>query len=194
MVKGGARRFSPRFSTAVWAGAVKLQTEILDLMAKIHAGLEQLAELLPTLAYQYHRLILVVGPHGTGKTRLLTELSRHAGASVPYLNVNLALSERLLDLTTKERPLRIRRLLAEIIDEHQADTLALDNIELLFEPTLHQDPLVLLQGLSRNKSLIVAWGGTYDERRRVLTYAEPGHPEYRRYERPEVMVITLSQQ
>jgi hypothetical protein len=160
-------------------------------MRSIATKLNQLNNLLSTLPHQYHRLILVVGRHGAGKTRLLKELSRRAGGAIPYLNLNLALSQQLLDLTGKERPLRARRLLAEILDEQPQETLAMDNIELLFEPTLHQDPLVLLQGLSRNKSLIAAWPGTYDEAGQMLTYAEPGHPEYRRYQRPEVMVVRM---
>ena len=155
------------------------------------AKLDELNNLLPTLPQQYHRLILVVGGHGVGKTRLLKKFSRRAEGAVPYLNLNLALSGRLLDLTGKERPLRARRLLAEILDERPEETLALDNIELLFEPTLHQDPLVLLQGLSRNRSLIVSWPGNYDKTGSILTYAEPGHPEYRRYQKPEAVVITL---
>jgi hypothetical protein len=110
---------------------------------------------------------------------------------MPYLNLNLHLSQRLLELTGKQRPLRVRRSLAEIIDNHPGPTLAVDNIELLFEPSLHQDPLALLKELSRNKSLIVAWGGPYDDQRQVLTYAEPGHPEYRRYERPGVNVVMM---
>ena len=156
-------------------------------MASILSKVTELEELLPTLFQQYHRFVLVVGPAGAGKTPLLKELCRRH--DFPYLNVNLALSQRLLSLTSKERPLRVRRLLAEAIDEHPQDTIALDNIELLFDPTLHQDPLVLLQGLSRNKTLIAAWGGTYQDS--ILTYAEPGHAEYRRYERPTVIVISM---
>jgi hypothetical protein len=106
--------------------------------------------------------------------------------NIPYLNLHL--SQRLLDLTGKERLLRVRRILAQIIDSHPEPLLAVDNIELLFEPGLQQEPLALLQELSRNKSLVVAWGGDYGKQKRVLTYAEPGHPEYRRYERPEVVV------
>ena len=83
------------------------------------------------------------------------------------------------------------RILAQIINGYPEPVLTVDNIELLFEPSLQQEPLALLQELSRNKSLIVAWGGSYDEQRRVLTYAEPGHPEYRRCERPEVVVVTM---
>lgn len=151
--------------------------------------LEKLNHLLPTLPQQYYQLVLIAGLHGTGKTRLLKELSNQQ--NIPYLNLNLHLSQRLLDLTTKQRPLRVRRILAQIVDSYPEPTLAVDNIELLFEPTLQQEPLALLQELSRNKSLIVAWGGSYAEQNRVLTYAEPGHPEYRRYERLEVIIVAI---
>jgi len=151
----------------------------------------ELERLLPDVARQYHRCILVVGPVRSGKTPLLKELCQRQG--IPYLNVNLALSQRLLNLTSKERPLRVRRLLDDVIGEQPGDVIVLDNVELLSDPALHQDPLVCLQALSRNKTLIVAWSGTYDEdgEKGVLTYAEPGHPEYRCYERPAVIVIVL---
>jgi hypothetical protein len=149
--------------------------------------LAELEELLPNIAQQYHRLALVVGPVGSGKTPLLKELCHRQ--DLLYLNVNLALSQRLLDLTSKERPLRARRLLADLIDERPGDIITLDNIELLFDPALHLDPLACLQGLSRNKTLIAAWGGDFV--RNVLIYAEPGHPEYHRYERPDVTVFVL---
>ena len=148
----------------------------------------ELERLLPNVARQYHRLVLVVGPARSGKTPLLKDLCQRQG--ITYLNVNLVLSQRLLDLTSKERPLRVRRLLDDVIGEQAGDVIVLDNIELLFDPALHQDPLVCLQALSRNKTLVVAWSGTYDEKR-VLTYAGPGHSEYRRYERPEVIVVAL---
>jgi hypothetical protein len=142
---------------------------------------------LPDVAQRYYRLILVVGPIGSGKTPLLKELCRRHSA--PYINVNLMLSQRLLDLTTKQRPLRVQQLLQGIVAEHAVDTVVLDNLELLFDPTLRQDPLALLQGLSRNRSIIAAWGGAYAGG--TLTYAEPGHPEYQRYQEPDAMVIPV---
>ncbi len=148
----------------------------------------EIERLLPGIARQYYRLALVVGPTGSGKTPLLKDLCRRQ--DIPYLNVNLTISQRLLNLTSKERPLRVRRLLDDVIGEQSGDVVVLDNIELLFDPALHQDPLVCLQVLSRNKIIVVAWSGTYDEKK-VLTYAEPGHPEYRRYERPEATIVTL---
>ena len=153
--------------------------------------LTKLIELIASLprAQPYYRLILVVGPIGSGKTPLLKALAREQ--EVPYLNLNLALSQRLLDVTTRERPLRARRIVENLIAQHPGDTIALDNIELLFDPALQLNPLALLQRLSRQRTVIAAWGGTYDAGRDVLTYAKPGHPEYTRCEEPEGMLLTL---
>jgi hypothetical protein len=64
----------------------------------------------------------------------------------------------------------------------------LDNIELLFAPELEQDPLRLLQRLSRNLTIVAAWPGTVDGG--CLTYAEPGHPETRRYSSPQACIVS----
>lgn len=125
----------------------------------------------------YHRLVLVVGGQRTGKTTALREFSE--SASLPFLNLNLALSQRLLELTSRTRSLSLPRLLAEIVASAGGDVVILDNIEILFDPALKQDPLRCLQGVSRNRTIVASWSGT--ARERTLTYAEPGHREYRRY-------------
>ena len=125
----------------------------------------------------YHRLVLVVGPARTGKTAALREVSERTGA--PLLNTNLELSRRLLDLAERQRPLRIQRFLEEIIAKNANDLVLLDNTELLFDVALRQDPLRLLQGLSRSRTVAASWNGTIDDGH--LRYAEPGHPEHQRY-------------
>jgi hypothetical protein len=125
----------------------------------------------------YHRLVLVVGGQRSGKTTALRELSE--SASLPFINLNLVLSQRLLELTSKARSLHLPKLLADIVASAGADVVILDNIEILFDPALHQDPLRCLQGVSRNRTIVASWSGT--ARDRTLTYAEPGHREYRRY-------------
>jgi len=125
----------------------------------------------------YYRLILMVGPAGSGKTSALRELS--ASTCAPLISVNLELSRRMLDMTERQRALRLPRLLGEIVGEARGELLLLDNIEILFDVHLKQDPLRLLQGLSRNKTVVAAWNGSVVDGH--MTYALPDHPEYRRY-------------
>ena len=144
----------------------------------------RIAERVTEAAGFYHRLILVVGPPRTGKTSALRDLADERGW--PLVNVNLALSEKLLEMTSKQRALHVPRILGEIACGHPGDVLLLDNTEVLFSPDLQQDPLRLLQGLSRNRTVIAAWSGQLDGEN--LTYAQPPHPEYRRYIRPQVII------
>ena len=85
----------------------------------------------------------------------------------------------MLDLTQRQRALQLPRLLREIVDKDAGKMTLLDNTELLFDVGLKQDPLRLLQGLSRNKTVVASWNGTIYNN--ILTYAEPAHPEYKRY-------------
>lgn len=130
-------------------------------------------------ALLYFRLVLAVGPVGTGKSALLRTLKDSTDA--PLLNVNLQLSRRLLELNERSRILRLPRILDDLVEAEArgADTVLLDNTELLFDAGLQQDPLRLLQNLSRHRTIVAAWLGSV--RNGVLTYAEPSHPEYRSY-------------
>lgn len=133
----------------------------------------------------YHQLVLLVGPPRSGKTTALRELA--SKKSWPMVNVNLALCERLLELTAKQRALRVSRLLGQIVKENAGDVLILDNIEVLFSLELQQDPLRLLQGLARNQILVAAWpGGFADDK---LTYADPTHPEFKNYHDPDAVIV-----
>jgi len=134
----------------------------------------------------YHRLVLVVGPAGSGKTKALKETA--ASTSAPVINVNLELSRRMLELTERQRALQLPRLLGEIVGEDAGDLVLLDNIEILFDVRLKQDPLRLLQGLSRNKTVVAAWNGSVADGQ--MTYAAPDHPEYRRYPARDLLVVS----
>lgn len=133
----------------------------------------------------YHRLILLVAPAGAGKTAALRDV--HVRTAAPLFNINLELSQRMLELTGRQRALQVPQLLSEIVSASAADVVLLDNIELLFDVLLKQDPLRLLQGLSRNQTVVVAWNGSIDDEH--LTYATPDHPEYRRYPLRDLLVV-----
>ena len=140
---------------------------------------------LPKTRDAYYKLILAVGPAGSGKTAGLIDLATRHGW--PRLNVNLRLAEHLLDLTQRQRAARVANILDEIIREASSDVALLDNIELLFAKDLAQDPLRLLQILSRSRTIVAAWPGNFHGG--FLTYAEPSHPEARRYPTPQVFIV-----
>jgi len=133
----------------------------------------------------YHRLVMLVAPAGAGKTAALQDV--HERTMAPLVNVNLELSRRMLDLTGRQRALQLPRLLAEIVGAYAADVVLLDNVEVLFDVSLKQDPLRLLQGLSRNKTVVAAWSGSIDGEHMV--YATPDHPEYKRYPLRDFLVV-----
>jgi hypothetical protein len=128
---------------------------------------------------------MLVAPAGAGKTAALRDV--HERTTAPLVNVNLELSRRMLDLTERQRALQLPRLLGEIVGVSAADVILLDNVEVLFDVLLKQDPLRLLQGLSRNKTVIAAWSGSIDGEH--LVYAKPDHPEYRRYPMRDLLVV-----
>lgn len=132
----------------------------------------------------YHRLVLIAAPSGSGKTAALQDVATRTGAQL--LNLNLELSRRMLDLTERQRALQLPRELEDVVGRDDQLVL-LDNIEILFDVTLKQDPLRLLQGVSRNRTVVAAWNGTLENK--YLTYATPEHPEYRRYPRLDLVVI-----
>jgi ABC-type lipoprotein export system ATPase subunit len=135
----------------------------------------------------YHRLVLVVGPSGSGKTSLLQEVSKQTGFR--YINLNLELSRALLELTERQRILRLPLLVDEIIGQTGDQVVLIDNLEILFEVSLKQDPLRLLQQISRNRTVVATWNGTMAGG--YLTYAAPNHPEYRRYPAHDLLPVTL---
>ena len=146
---------------------------------------DQIIQKIAQAVELYHRLIILVAPAGAGKTAILQDV--HTRSAAPLVNVNLELSRRLLDLTERQRALQLPRLLAECVNASATDVVLLDNIELLFDVSLKQDPLRLLQGLSRNMTVVAAWSGAIDGE--YLVYAAPGHPEYKRYPVRDLLIV-----
>lgn len=138
---------------------------------------DQIMQKIDQAAELYHRLLLVVGPSGAGKTSALRAVRKHIEA--PLININLELCKRMLDMTERQRMLQLPTLIGEIINEAGKNVVLLDNIEILFDISLKQEPLRLLQGISRNRTVVATWNGFIDSG--TLIYAVPEHHEYRRY-------------
>jgi len=140
-------------------------------------------------ANRYYKLILVIGPSGSGKTAGLRGLSEACG--YPYVNLNLLLGQKLLELPRKDRPLELLHLLQGIIAAAGNGIVLVDNTEILFDRSLRHDPLRCLQQASRANTIVASWSGKAEDR--TVTYAEPGHPEYRRYTEVDALIVAASQ-
>jgi hypothetical protein len=146
--------------------------------------LDQVLRALDQAAPLYERLVLVVAPSGAGKTKALQAVASRTGA--PCLNVNLAVSRALLDVPPHQRPLRVQRVLDELVDPGEQLTI-LDNLELLFDPALEVQPLGWLRRLARGRAVVAAWNGVLDQG--YVTYADEGDREYRREPAADVIVV-----
>jgi len=147
---------------------------------------DQIIHKLEGVAELYNRLILIVAPAGSGKTSALQAVKERTGA--PMINVNMELSRKMLDLTERQRALQVPQLINEIVTQSSSDIILLDNIEILFDTSIKQDPLRLLQGLSRNRTIVATWTGSISKGN--ITYATPEHPEYRKYHVRDFLVAS----
>ena len=133
-------------------------------------------------------LILLVGPPGSGKTQRLRQLA--AKLSSESINVGLELARLLAATPNNKRGFSAGELLREITNDHKTgDLLLLDNLELLFEPSLQINPLDLIKRLAHAQPVVAVWPGELRGDR--LTYADMSHPEHRDYSREGVVVFEV---
>ena len=139
---------------------------------------DRIERLIADVAHRNTKLVLLVGTHLTAKSSLLNDFASHV-TMVP-LNVGSKLGARLAMLPQKQRHLETGNILRDLAEQHaRGDLLLLDNIEILFDRTLHLDPLDLLKRHAHVRRVVLVWPGDLREGR--LTYAEKGHPEHQDY-------------
>ena len=150
--------------------------------------LAKLERLIGEIGDLNSKLILLVGPSHSGKTKLLRELG--GKLNIEPLNVGLELGRRLAATPNNKRGFSAGELLREIADnERTEDPLLLDNLELLFEPGLQINPLDLVRRLAHSKRVVAVWPGELRGDR--LIYADMSHPEHRDYSRDGVVVLEI---
>jgi hypothetical protein len=151
------------------------------------ALLERIASAMEDARGLFYRLVVVLQPEESERAHLGRLLAERY--ELGRVNVGLELGEKLMDLPARQRPLHVGRMLEDIAREVEERVIVLENIEILFEVSLKQEPLRLLQGLSRSRIVVAIWSGTLENGN--LIYAVPGHPEYRSYPATDLLLVDV---
>src|SRR5262245_19100018 len=125
----------------------------------------QLLNLVSTQRSAYHKLVIVVVPSNSGKTRLLKQLASSIDA--PVVNLNLKMSQGLLSLTKHQQGLKGEEIARNVVDEQNQFCLCLDNTELLFDSADHGN--VEAQGIGRPKEGVLS----HKRGERCRIYSDP---------------------
>lgn len=110
-----------------------------------------------------------------------------AAIGLDSINLNLLLSEKLLEIPVSKRSRIVDSFIKDIIKSNNMNTLALSHYELLFLPELKQDPIRLFEDLSKERVILIVWEGRYENN--SLYYAEPWHREYREYKDLDAIIV-----
>ncbi len=132
-------------------------------------------------------LVILVGEPGSGKSKLLRELT-HLN-TWQYIDSRKLVTEELLETLPELRPSTAPTLMHQMLGGYEAEVYLFDRIQVLFAPLLKLDPLSLFQKLSKQHSLVVAWPGSYKEGKLFFSYSGL---EDREYNADGIKIISVS--
>lgn len=121
------------------------------------------------------KIVFLVAPSGSGKTKFLQDLSQKE--SLPYISLNGELSKKISELPSDDK--NWDTILSDIINSQTGDIILLDNTELLFTRDFNINPIRLLKNQSQKKVIIMSWNGEYNGIN--LIYGSPGDMDYRTF-------------
>ena len=157
-----------------------------------NSRVHQLAAAIAAAAHDRHKLILVLGNFGAGKTQLLQTAS--AATEGAYLNLNLALTERLRQLSRSRYADGVAvhteiDLLCDELSQHSRP-LFVDNVEMLFSPELGKvNPVDTFKRISRQRPVVLALPARHDGS--YAEYSTIGRADYLRMEIDGYIIFNL---
>ena len=150
----------------------------------------KLIEAIKTVQSDRHKMVILMGPFGSGKTSTLLQISKQINAI--YIDLNLELSERLLSVPTSNYNdgVTVHQLIDEICDDSSPhnEILIIDNLELLFSPELGKiNPIDTFKRISRQRPIIIALPARRQGNSAV--YSTPDNQDYCAMSLDEYIVV-----
>lgn len=120
---------------------------------------ERLVDAVTTVSGDRHKLVILLGDFGSGKTALLRAIASQLDGV--YVSLNLSLTERLLSRphSAYADGVTVPRLVDELCDKLSPDgrPLLVDNVELLFSPELGRiNPVDTFKRVARQRPVVLA--------------------------------------
>lgn len=154
-----------------------------------------LIDAVRTVKADRHKMVILLGSFGSGKTSLLRDISEQLNAK--YIDLNLELSERLLSVpaTNYNDGVTVHKLIDEICDDFSPNNeiLAIDNLELLFSPELGKiNPVDTFKRISRQRPILLALPARRQGNSAV--YSTPGNQDYCAMPLEDYIVIDVTEE
>lgn len=150
---------------------------------------------LQTVQSDRHKLVILLGKFGSGKTAILKQTAIEIDGV--YLNLNLELSERLLSIPISHYRdgTTVHQVIDELCDEISKGKrpLLVDNLELLFSPELGKiNPIDTFKRISRERPVAIALPA--HRQGTLAIYGSSGHDDYFTMPLEEYTVIEISEE
>lgn len=102
----------------------------------------------------------------------------------PVISIDDTVCEPLLTVPVAARSAQVYGLLDTALRGYAPGPVLFTNTDVLFEPSLRLDPLLLFQRASRLLPLVVTWAGSFEHG--LLNYAVPEHAHTRPWRTPDL--------
>ena len=143
------------------------------------AIVKKVLETVTGVAHDRHKLVILLGVFGSGKTKILKQIESESDAV--YINLNLELSERFLQMPASKVSdgVSVHALIDDICDKFSqgGKTLLIDNVELLFSPELSKiNPVDTFKRISRQRPVVLALPAV--RQGNLAIYSTPNSADY----------------
>lgn len=136
-------------------------------------AIEELLGCIDSVKGKAHRLVVVTGNPGSGKSQVMREAANKK--KWDYIDCRTLITEDIIELLPAMRAAKAPAMISKVLDGLEADVFFLDRVQTFFTPVLQLDPLALLRNLSEKYTLVVAWPGYYKDGH--LFFERTGEPE-----------------